>query len=158
MAFWRSFFPGLRPAGRCPGVCVGTGRDGDSYSRHARVGVRECDDRVFWGGGPRSLREIEGEPVVTRLGTDESIKQSGVQVGEVVLKVDGVPVRERMTRLGRYIPASTPQAHTTRSCSGCSGGRRARGSRLPSAIATVMNASVSSSRAGGLTGLRWRSQ
>lgn len=43
---------------------------------------------------------------------DESIKQSGVQVGDVVLKVDGEPVRERMSRIGRYITASTPQAHT----------------------------------------------
>ena len=58
------------------------------------------------------LREIEGAPVVTHLGAEDSIKASGIALGEVVLKIDGEPVADRMGRLGRYITASTPQAHT----------------------------------------------
>ena len=70
-------------------------------------------DRVLRHGRPaRSLREIQGEPVVTRLRPDGSVKASGIEIGDVVLKVDGEPVHDRMKRLGRYITASTPQAHT----------------------------------------------
>src|SRR5262249_28778500 len=83
-----------------------------THDSHVSVRARALAE-FFGMAAPRvELREIEGEPVVTRLGADEAIKASGLGVGDVVLKVDGEPVRERMRRLGRYIPASTPQAHT----------------------------------------------
>ena len=50
--------------------------------------------------------------MITGLGPDGSVKASGIEIGDVVLKVDGEPVHDRMKRLGRYITASTPQAHT----------------------------------------------
>jgi C-terminal processing protease CtpA/Prc len=85
-----------------------------THTHDSHVGVRATALTEFFGAAaPRlELREIEGEPVVTRLGADESVKASGIAVGDVVLRVDGEPVRDRMRRLGRYITASTPQAHT----------------------------------------------
>jgi C-terminal processing protease CtpA/Prc len=67
----------------------------------------------FFGVSPPGveLREIEGQPVITRVRPDLS-KASGVAVGDVILKVDGEPVRERMNKLGKFITGSTPQGHS----------------------------------------------
>jgi C-terminal processing protease CtpA/Prc len=85
-----------------------------THTHDSHVSLRSTALTGYYGAAaPRvGLREIEGEPVVTHLGTDESVKASGIRVGDVVLKIDGEPVRDRMRRLGRYITASTPQAHT----------------------------------------------
>jgi C-terminal processing protease CtpA/Prc len=85
-----------------------------THTHDSHVSVRGKVMTEFFGAAAPAveLREIEGAPVVTRLGADGSVKQSGIQVGEVILKVDGEPVRDRMSRIGRYITASTPQAHT----------------------------------------------
>jgi C-terminal processing protease CtpA/Prc len=84
-----------------------------THTHDSHVSVRGKAMTEYFGAGAPAveLREIEGEPVVTRLAGDGSIKESGIQVGDIVLKVDGEPVRERMKRVGRFITASTPQAH-----------------------------------------------
>ncbi len=83
-----------------------------THDSHVSV-IAKALTEFFGEAGPGvELREIEGVPVVTHLGADESIKTSGIGLGDVVLKVDGEPVSDRMGRLGRYITASTPQAHT----------------------------------------------
>jgi C-terminal processing protease CtpA/Prc len=83
-----------------------------THDSHVYVGARALEEYFGTAGPPVILREIESEPVVTALGSDASVKASGIEVGDVVLNVDGEPVRERMKRLGRYLTASTPQAHT----------------------------------------------
>jgi C-terminal processing protease CtpA/Prc len=101
-----------------------------THTRDSHVSVRARALAEFFGTAapPVELREIEGEPVVTRLGTVEAVKASGLGVGDVVLKIDGEPVRDRMRRLGRYITASTPQAHTRMILSRLLGG--SAGSRI----------------------------
>ena len=84
-----------------------------THTHDSHVSVRGKAMTEYFGAGEPAveLREIEGEPVVTRLAADGSVKESGTQVGDIILKVDGEPVRERMNRIGRYITASTAQAH-----------------------------------------------
>jgi C-terminal processing protease CtpA/Prc len=60
---------------------------------------------------PIRLRMVEGVPVVTDVLDEGAAKGVGARVGDVVLKVDGEPVEERMGRLGKYVGASTPAAH-----------------------------------------------
>ncbi len=85
-----------------------------THTHDSHVNVRAKALSEYFGTASPSvlLREIEGEPVITGLGPDGSVKASGIEIGDVVLKVDGEPVHDRMKRLGRYITASTPQAHT----------------------------------------------
>jgi len=49
---------------------------------------------------------IEGRSVITRL-KDPSVKEKGIEVGDVVLTVDGEKAEDRRVRLKRVTPAST---------------------------------------------------
>lgn len=61
---------------------------------------------------PVRVRIIENTPVVTSL-TDEAIaKKAGIEVGDVILTVDGEEAKTRLERYARYISASTPQSKT----------------------------------------------
>ena len=57
------------------------------------------------------MRWIEKAPVITDLSDEKVAKEAGVQVGDVIVKVDGEPVAKRMERIGKYLAASTPHAH-----------------------------------------------
>jgi len=57
-------------------------------------------------------RLIEGLPVVTHLPDDPITKAAGIEVGDLILRVDGEEVKTRMERYGKFIAASTPQAHS----------------------------------------------
>ncbi|HSB10439.1 MAG TPA: S41 family peptidase [Blastocatellia bacterium] len=59
---------------------------------------------------PVQARMIEGVPVVTGLLDEAAAKESGIEVGDVILKVDGEEAQTRIERLSRYIAASTPQS------------------------------------------------
>src|SRR5262249_13083205 len=85
-----------------------------AHTHDSHVNVRAKALSEFFGTASPSvlLREIEGEPVVTGLAPDGSVTASGIEVGDLIRKVDGEPVHDRMKRLGRYLSASTPQAHT----------------------------------------------
>jgi C-terminal processing protease CtpA/Prc len=65
----------------------------------------------FWGiAAPAlALRPVEGKAVVVAI-TDESARSSGIAVGDVIVSVDGERTEERLSRMARYISASTPQA------------------------------------------------
>jgi C-terminal processing protease CtpA/Prc len=65
----------------------------------------------FWGSAAPAiaLRPVEGKAVVVAI-TDESARSSGMAVGDVILAVDGEMTEARLSRIGRYISASTPQA------------------------------------------------
>jgi hypothetical protein len=60
---------------------------------------------------PLRVRWIEGEMVIDQVLDRSVVQPTGLQVGDVVLSVDGEETGPRMARLGRYIAASTPQAH-----------------------------------------------
>jgi hypothetical protein len=79
---------------------------------------------------PVRVRVIEGVPVITAFGTPSSATcgdpiygygchepavvteppAAGLELGDVILKVDGEDVKDRMTRMSKYIAASTPQS------------------------------------------------
>lgn len=61
---------------------------------------------------PIRTRLIEGLPVVTHVLESTGARSGGIETGDIVLTVDGESARERMSRLARYISASTPQAST----------------------------------------------
>ncbi len=57
-----------------------------------------------------SLRMIRGQIVVTRRFEDSTTGAAHLELGDVVLSVDGRPVAERLRALALVTPASTPQA------------------------------------------------
>ncbi len=57
------------------------------------------------------LRWIGGEPVVTEVWGEAAKAAAGPRLGDVVTRVDGEPVAERMARYGKYLAASTPATH-----------------------------------------------
>jgi C-terminal processing protease CtpA/Prc len=58
---------------------------------------------------PIRLQMIEDMPVITTILDEEAVEKSGVSYGDVVLKIDGQDVAERMAQRAKYIAASTPQ-------------------------------------------------
>ncbi|MBA3498578.1 MAG: hypothetical protein H0T86_15880 [Gemmatimonadales bacterium] len=57
------------------------------------------------------VRMVQGQPVVFQLlQTGAMARATGMEIGDVILTVDGEPAKARMARLGRYLSASTPQA------------------------------------------------
>jgi C-terminal processing protease CtpA/Prc len=56
---------------------------------------------------PMMVGFVQGETVVTSV--EEKVRStSGLEIGDVVLSVDGEAIAERRARLGRYLPVSTP--------------------------------------------------
>jgi C-terminal processing protease CtpA/Prc len=77
------------------------------HDAHAEIsGSPELE--AFFGQAelPISVLVIEEHVVVTAV--KEPARQAGVQVGDVIVSVDGQSAAERMKRISRYIPASTP--------------------------------------------------
>jgi C-terminal processing protease CtpA/Prc len=83
-----------------------------TYDTHCSVSSPEL--RLIYGAATPALevRWIENRPVVTRL-FDRSLEET-VRPGDVVLRIDGKPVRERIEELKRLISASTPQSMMNR--------------------------------------------
>jgi C-terminal processing protease CtpA/Prc len=80
---------------------------------HTRVSGSPALKEFFGEFLPQvSLRLIEGEPVVVQVWDEVSKQAKGPRVGDVVVKVDGEPVKDRMARLGKYLPGSTDATHT----------------------------------------------
>ncbi|HKU80901.1 MAG TPA: hypothetical protein VJP76_01935, partial [Candidatus Tumulicola sp.] len=63
----------------------------------------------FGAGVPFESRYLHGQAVVTQLATGRSATPS-LRPGTVIEAVDGVPIRQAMSAIERYISASTPQA------------------------------------------------
>lgn len=58
---------------------------------------------------PLRVRMIQGLPVVTQVLNEANDPSMGLMVGDIILKVDGLPASDRMSQLRPYLPASTPQ-------------------------------------------------
>jgi C-terminal processing protease CtpA/Prc len=54
---------------------------------------------------------VEKVPIISQLLDKTIAKEAGIQVGDVLVSVDGEPVEERMKRLGKYVASSTPEWH-----------------------------------------------
>ena len=64
----------------------------------------------FGAPPPVVVRMIEGMPVITGLRDEEAAKAAGVEVGDVILKVDGEDAQARLAAFSKYQAASTPQS------------------------------------------------
>jgi len=85
-----------------------------SHDTHCFVSSQEL--RKFYGVAPPpfEIRWIEDQPVVARLANEAEAKQAGVAAGDVILRMEGQPVRNRIDELTRYVAASTPQSLMSR--------------------------------------------
>ncbi len=81
-----------------------------SYLSDSHATVQSSELQKYFGEsfiGLR-LRLIQKKPVITEV-LDEEAKKAGVKVGDIVLKVDGESMGERIKREANYRSASTPQ-------------------------------------------------
>ena len=81
-----------------------------SYLSDSHATVQSLELQKYFGEsfvGLR-LRLIEKKPVITEI-LDEEAKKAGVKVGDIVTKVDGESMGERIKREANYISASTAQ-------------------------------------------------
>ncbi len=80
------------------------------HDTHGRVRSPVLDE--YFGSAPPPVRVqiIEGHPVVTRLADSPEVQDSKIEVGDIVLAVDGEEAGDRIARYSRYLAASTPQS------------------------------------------------
>jgi C-terminal processing protease CtpA/Prc len=64
-----------------------------------------------------SLRWIEDQPVVTRILDANVATTMGIEVGDVIVSIEGEEVGRRVAEISKYVSASTPQALMRRVCS-----------------------------------------
>ena len=57
-----------------------------------------------------AVRFIENQLVVVKLALDTNVARTGLEVGDVIVDVDGERTEDRFRRLSQYYPASTPQS------------------------------------------------
>lgn len=81
-----------------------------SYLFDSQAAVQSSELAQYFGEAPVGLRVrlVTKKPVVTEI-LDEEAKKAGVKVGDIILKVDGESMGERIKREVNYISASTPQ-------------------------------------------------
>lgn len=58
---------------------------------------------------PIRLQLIENIPVITTILDEDSVKAAGIRRGDIVLKIDGEDINERLAYHAKYLAASTPQ-------------------------------------------------
>jgi C-terminal processing protease CtpA/Prc len=79
------------------------------HDGHAYVAGSVFNKKVIGDGYPPvRVRVVEGLPVVTSL-ADPEAGAAGVEIGDVVVSVDGEDARARLARYAELISASTPQ-------------------------------------------------
>jgi C-terminal processing protease CtpA/Prc len=91
------------------------------HDGHGFVSSQELRD--YFGAARTAvlLQMIEGLPVVTGFPNEQGAKDgkdAGVEIGDVILKVDGEDASQRLARIARFISASTPQWQAVRSVRG----------------------------------------
>jgi hypothetical protein len=58
---------------------------------------------------PLGVRMIEGAPVVTRLDDEAAAKAAGIEIGDILLKIDGEAALARIEEAKKHIASATPQ-------------------------------------------------
>jgi len=80
------------------------------HDGHSRIDSPVIRNYAGAAPPPVFVRMIEGLPVVTGFTDDQAAKASGIEVGDIILKVDGEEAMDRLARRAKYVHASTPQA------------------------------------------------
>lgn len=83
-----------------------------SYTRDSHVNASSEALKNYFGDAvpPVFIRWVENQAVVCRLIDKKECDEAGIAIGDIILKVEGQPVAERMKEMDRYIIASTPQS------------------------------------------------
>jgi C-terminal processing protease CtpA/Prc len=79
------------------------------HDGHVAVGTRTLREYFGTAAPPFGVRMIEGLPVVTRLDNQAVTKSAGLEIGDIILRVDGEEASARMARIAKYVPSSTTQ-------------------------------------------------
>jgi C-terminal processing protease CtpA/Prc len=81
------------------------------HDSHAIITSETLNTYFGVAGPPLQARWLEEAPVISRLLDVDAAREAGVEIGDVVLAVDGEAASKRLERLAPYVRASTPQAH-----------------------------------------------
>jgi len=80
------------------------------HDSHAFINSAVLSEYLGVAPTPVRARLIEGLPVITTTVDPAATEQAGVEIGDVILKIDGEEAQARIRRYGRYIASSTAQA------------------------------------------------
>ena len=81
------------------------------HDSHAFVSGDVLNEYFGTGYPPIRVRLIENSLVVTHFYSEVGAKPAGLEIGDIVLKVDGEDAKARLERYAKYISASTPQSN-----------------------------------------------
>lgn len=81
-----------------------------THTRDSHGFVQAPGLNAYYGEGrlPLTARMIEGRPIVTHLLADSLAP--GVRPGDEIVRIEGEPMRQRLSRVSRFIPASNRDA------------------------------------------------
>lgn len=80
------------------------------HDSHAYVSGSVINEFYGTGYPPIRVRIIENQPVVTHFYDEKIAKSAGVEIGDVIVKVEDEDAQTRLNRLAKYFSASTPQS------------------------------------------------
>jgi C-terminal processing protease CtpA/Prc len=78
------------------------------HDSHAYVSGETINDYFGTGYPPIRVRMIENTLLVTHFYDEAAAKKAGLEIGDVISKVDGEDARVRVERYAKYISTSTP--------------------------------------------------
>ncbi|MEW6736121.1 MAG: S41 family peptidase [Acidobacteriota bacterium] len=83
-----------------------------TYIHDTHTGIRSDVLRKYFGDAPPpvSIRFVEGLPVITSFQDEVEAKNLKLELGDIILKIDGEDVKDRIERLKKYLSASSTQA------------------------------------------------
>jgi C-terminal processing protease CtpA/Prc len=93
------------------------------HDSHAYVSGNIINEHFGTAYPPVRVRFIENSLLVTHLYKESIAKSAGIEIGDIVLKVDGEDAKARLTRYAQYISASTPQSNMDKASLGFMNGK-----------------------------------
>jgi C-terminal processing protease CtpA/Prc len=93
------------------------------HDSHAYVSGNILNEYSGTAYPPIRVRLIENSLLVTHFYNESVAKSAGVEIGDIVLKVDGENAKARLARYAQYIATSTPQSNTDKATLGFMNGR-----------------------------------
>jgi C-terminal processing protease CtpA/Prc len=80
------------------------------HDSHAYISGEVINDHFGTGYPPIRVRLIENSLVVTHFYDPAIARQAGLEVGDIVVRVDGEDAKTRLARYSKYFSSSTPQS------------------------------------------------
>jgi len=80
------------------------------HDSHSSVTSPVLRNHFGEASAPIRVRAIEGLPVITGFTDQQAAKDAGLEIGDVILKVDGVDASQKIAERLKYLAHSTPQS------------------------------------------------